>query len=261
MTSMGDTSIPSASDGRGTNPDAKYDDIIERLKVEFLDFAADALDDLDSLISAGGKANSDAAAIIDAIRRSSHNLKGMGGSFGYPLITLLAHRLEDYFSGQENLGGPVLADAQIFVDRMRDVFEGRFDGVAEADVVRTLPAKSNFEVDDINKQDIEVLLIMPRNTSTQIVEHELQACGYRVVTETEPFKAIETAIRTCPDLIIAAAVMEDLSGIDLACAMRAMPISRALPFALLTSLDPSHPSFDALPIHRARGAQGGEIWR
>ena len=68
-----------------------------------------------------------------------------------------------------------------------------------------------------------------------------------MVTGTEPFTTIETAIRTCRDLIFAAAVMEDLSGIDLACALRAMPISRDLPFVLVTSLEPTHPSFVALP--------------
>jgi len=31
---------------------------------------------------------------------------------------------------------------------MRDVIEGRFDGTAEADVVRMLPAKTNFEVEE-----------------------------------------------------------------------------------------------------------------
>ena len=130
---------------------------------------------------------------------------------------------------------------------MRDVIEGRFDGTAEADVARMLPAKTNFEVEENVKQDIEVLLIMPRTIATKIIETKLPASGYRVVTETEPFTAIETAIRTCPDLILAAAVMEDLSGIDLACALRAMPISRDLPFVLVTSLEPTHPSFVTLP--------------
>lgn len=53
---------------------------------------------------------------------------------------------------------------------MRDVIEGRFDGTAEADVVRMLPAKTNFEVEENVKQDIEVLLIMPRTIATKIIE-------------------------------------------------------------------------------------------
>jgi CheY-like chemotaxis protein/HPt (histidine-containing phosphotransfer) domain-containing protein len=247
VSGMVDASISNASDGRGKAVAVDHDDIIERLKAEFLDFAADALDELDTLITAGRDPDGDHENIIDAVRRGCHNLKGMGGSFGYPLITLLSHRMEDYFAGRDRLNNRTLLDGQFFLDRMREVLEGRFDGIAEADVVRTLPAKTNFEVEDIVKQDIEVLLIMPRNTATKIIETELQACGYRVVTETEPFSAIETAIRTCPNLILAAGVMEDLSGIDLACALHAMPISRDLPFVLVTSLEPSRPSFAALP--------------
>ncbi|MBT4490211.1 MAG: hypothetical protein HOC72_21915, partial [Rhodospirillaceae bacterium] len=205
---MGDTSIQNTTNSHGTAVD--HDAIINRLKADFVEFAGDALDELDGLIASGHDPDKAPEDIIDSIRRSGHNLKGMGGSFGFPLITLLAHRMEDYFAGRQNLNDRILQDAQCFIDRMREVMEGHFDGVAEAEVVRTLPAKSGFEVNEIVKHDVEVLLVMPRDASSQFVEHELQACGYRVVTETEPYKAIETAVRTCPDLIIATAVMEDL---------------------------------------------------
>lgn len=226
-----------------------HDAIVARLREEFLDYAGDALDELDSVIETGRDPDNDPASTIDAIRRGGHNLKGMGGSFGYPLITLLAHRMEDYFIGREELDQQALNDAQCFVDRMRETLEGRFDGISEADVVRTLPAKFDFDVADVVKQDIEVLLVMPRGAMTQIIEREFQACGYRVVTVARPFAAIETAVRTSPDLIVASAVMEDLSGVDLACALHAMPISRDLPFLLLTSLSTDDAIFANLPAH------------
>ncbi len=255
LANMGITNLECASIGRGqVSPEDRaapaemdYDAIIDRLRDEFQDFANDALDDLDRLVASGRENDEASEQIIEAVRRCCHNLKGMGNSFGFPLITLISHRMEDFFAGKKSLGEQLLKDAQCFVDRMREVMEGGVDGIAEADVVRTLPAKSGFEVDDVVKQDVEVLLVMPRSTTTQIVEHELQACGYRVVTETEPFNAIETAVRTSPELIIASAVMETLSGIDLACALHAMPASRDLPFMLLTSLDPEHACFADLP--------------
>jgi CheY-like chemotaxis protein len=244
---MGKASIPHATSEPAATPDADYDAIVARLRDEFLDYAGDALDELDGLIESGRNPDSRPFDTIDAIRRSGHNLKGMGGSFGFPLITLLAHRMEDYFMDRESLGQRTLEDAQCFVDRMRETLEGKFDGVSEANVVRTLPAKTGFEVADVVKQDVEVLLVMPRGAMSRIIEQEFQACGYRVVTVTRPFAAIETAVRTNPDLIVASAVMEDLSGIDLACALHAMPISRDMPFMLLTSLSREDGVFADLP--------------
>ncbi|MBC8238983.1 MAG: Hpt domain-containing protein [Alphaproteobacteria bacterium] len=122
-------------------PIPDYDAIIDRLKAEFMEFANNALDELDSLIEAGHAPNCDAEHIINAVRRSAHNLKGMGSSFGFPLITLLALRLEDYFIGRQVLDHEILSEAYSFINRMRETLEGRFDGVNEADVMRTLPAK------------------------------------------------------------------------------------------------------------------------
>lgn len=158
--------------------------------------------------------------------------------------------MEEYFAGLDSLNNRALIDAQFFVDQMRDVIDGRFDGTAEADGIRMLPAKTNFEVEANVKQDIEVLLIMTRTIATKIIKTELLASGYRVVTETEPFTTIETAIRTCPDLILAAAVMEDLSGIDLACAIRAGDKPRT---------NASH--FRRPAAHRARVPLGEGFWR
>ncbi len=246
---MSNASLHQTSPGPAAKLDPDHDAIIARLKMEFIDYTGDALDDLDTAIETGRRPGNDPANIIDTIRRGGHNLKGMGGSFGYPLITLLAHRMEDYFIGRESLDQRTLNDAQCFVDRMRETLEGRFDGISEADVVRTLPAKFAFDEADVVKQDVEVLLVMPRGAMTQIIEREFQACGYRVVTVTKPFAAIEMAVRTSPDLIVASTVLEDLSGVDLACALRAMPASRNLPFMLLTSLDRNDVIFANLPAN------------
>ena len=136
---MGNANIENASKGRAAPAAIDHDNIMDRIREEYQDFAGDSLDDR------------------------------------------------------------LLNDAQFLIDRMREVMEGRFDGVSESEVVRTRPAKSGFDVDDIVKKDVEVLLVMPRCTSTRIVELELQGCGFRGVTETEPFNAIETAVRTSPD--------------------------------------------------------------
>jgi chemotaxis protein histidine kinase CheA len=106
-----------------------------------VEFANNAVHELDDLIETGQAQNSDAEQIIDAVRRSTHNLKGMDSSFGFPLITLLALRMEDYFSGRQLLNHEFLSEAQYIINRMRETLQGRFDGVSKADL-RTLPAKT-----------------------------------------------------------------------------------------------------------------------
>lgn len=134
-----------ASPEPGTISSPGYDAILDRLKGEFIEFAKDTLVELDNLLEAGQGQKGAQEQIIDAIRRNAHDLKGTGGSFGFPLISLLAYRMEAFFMGRRDLDREVLTDAQCFVDHMREALEGRFDGVSEADVVQSLPTNANFE--------------------------------------------------------------------------------------------------------------------
>jgi CheY-like chemotaxis protein len=61
-------------------------------------------------------------------------------------------------------------------------------------------------------------------------------------------EAFQIVVETKPDLVITAAMMPRLSGIDIACAMAAMPITKNIPVAVLTSLELNHPDLKALPI-------------
>ena len=54
-------------------------------------------------------------------------------------------------------------------------------------------------------------------------------------------------MRGRPDLIVASAVREGLSGSDLIGALKATPATRRVPLALLTSFAPGHSSLAKLP--------------
>ena len=92
VSGMMESSISNASEDRRETSGMHQDTIIDRFRVEFLDFAADALDELDKLVAAERDLHGDHEKIIEAVHCNYHNLKGMGGTFGYPLITLLVHR-------------------------------------------------------------------------------------------------------------------------------------------------------------------------
>nr|WP_255542298.1 Hpt domain-containing protein [Azospirillum sp. INR13] len=63
------------------------------------------------------------AETIGVLRLEAHNFKGMGTSFGYPTVSLVAHRLEDYLSGLKRLDEKQLIDAQIFIDRISELVD------------------------------------------------------------------------------------------------------------------------------------------
>ena len=54
-------------------------------------------------------------------------------------------------------------------------------------------------------------------------------------------------LRTKPDLVVVSAVMPDLGGIDLAIGLAAMPETRNVSIAVLTSLDKDNELLQLLP--------------
>ncbi len=90
---------------------------------------------------------------------------------------------------------------------------------------------------------------------------ELRNCGYRVTSAYSFFEALELTVRTRPDLVISSAILDNLSGVDLACSIGAIAPTRDIPFALLTSFDAGHDAIRGLPEHAAilrKGESFGE---
>jgi len=238
------------------------EDMMARLRREFLDTADDRLNTLDELVDEVRQSKPDSPERMSEFRRIAHSLKGMGGTFGYPLVSVIAHRLEDYIESEQDIRLPIVEDVQVFLDRMRDVVEGTLgaDDPNTAEIVRALPIKSDgFDVEGVKALSVEVMTIMPRGTATTIVERELRACGYRVSNVEEPIQALEYALRTKPDMVMASGVLPGLTGVDLACAFRAMPVTKDIPVILFTSFGRDHPSLKALPADVPIVKKGGSF--
>lgn len=174
----------------------------------------------------------------------------------------ITHRLEEYLAAIESIDAEKADDVQVFADRIADVLDGKWSEAREvAGVVRDLPSHCAFEVSDVEIAQVEITLVMPQRSAARVVERELAACGYRVSVVLDPFDSIGLINQTRPDLVITAQVMPQLSGVDLACALNAMPATRDIPVALLTSLERGHPDLAVLPMSAGlirRGASFGE---
>jgi len=222
-----------------------------QVESEFLEEVQDILSALDVLL---GNLRSRTVKVEEGLarlRRDMLTIATRGSTLDQPLVTIIAHRLSEYLADLKELDERRIDDIQAFLDQIRRVLEGEapVSTAESAKLVRALPARQVAEFDpaSVKISNVEVLLVVPDKAMGRIVERELAACGYRVSNVRSPFQAFETAIRTRPDLVIASAVIDDLSGVDLACALAAMPATHNLPVALLTSFTWGHPSLEGLP--------------
>lgn len=236
------------------------EEVATELRQEFLDELADSVRALDVSLGEVAQGKLDQAAFIEKARRFALPLRGQAANFGVRLLGTIAARMEDYISvpPQPRFQG----DVQQFIDTIVDVLEEAIPYDAdESELVRRLPAKSAFDLGDIEVRNVEVLLVMLHGTQTRFVEREMQQCGYRTHVVTSVFDALPMAVKTKPDLIIVSALMPELDGIDLAVALTAMPTTRNIPLAMITSLDKNDPHLAFLPEHVPiiqKGASFGE---
>lgn len=223
----------------------------QQVESEFIEEVRDILNGIDVLL---GNLLSRSTPVQQGLTRIRHdilNVEIRGTTLDQPLVTIVANRLSEYLADLKDLNEGQIRDIQAFVDRIRAALDGTLDDSAtsSAKLVRSLPARvvGGFNPADVKVTNIEVLLVVPDKAMSHIIERELVACGYRVSNVRSVFQAIERAVRTQPDLVIASAVLDHLSGVDLANALVGMPTTRNLPVAILTSFNWGHPSLQDLP--------------
>lgn len=234
-----------------------------QLEAEFLGETLDVMNSLDVLLENIRSHQAAPAEALAAMRRAYVNLEARAQAVEQPLIRMVCHRAAEYVFDLRTPEERHYVDLQSFIDRIRQIIEGGASAVADAapQLARELPSRSaaDFDIKDIVQRNVEAMLVIPDRAMGRLIERELMACGYRVSNARTPFRALEIAVRAQPDFIIISAVLDELSGIDLANALVAMPATRKLPTAILTSYGWGHPSLDDLPVRVAILRKGPEF--
>lgn len=225
------------------------DDIVARLAGEFLDEAGDRL--ARAQIALNGLANrpKDPRPLLLDLAREVHNLKGAGKTFGFPAISLVADRFEDFLEASADAKPLPVAELQRFADALVDVVEGgqNLDPDRTAKILRSLPANFEFDPDSVVGKPGRALVVTRARTLGHMLARELANCGYRAQTASDPFEALRFAVAEKPDIVLSSAVLEGMAGIDLLRALRAVRTTAALPVAVVTSFDAGHPELAGLP--------------
>lgn len=225
-----------------------------RVIAEFLEELHDTASGLQVLLGNMRSRSVTSEEGLATFKREASNMRSQAQALGLPLIKLVTHRLDEYVGELKSVGPAQFDDIQVFVDRIEKLADGEEVGNAEMPaVVRALPAKRTADVDfgPIEQKNVEVLLVVPEKAMSHIVERELAACGYRTSVVRNPFEALEMAVHTRPDMVIASMELGVLTGVDLGSALAAMPTTQGIPFAVLTSYSWGHPKLAGLPIRAA----------
>jgi len=239
-------------------------EIVDQLRSEFLDEVKDTLEKLTFTIDEVRHERNDIKMLVEEVQRATMSIKGQAHNYDLAALATVAARCEDYLANVRNYPPRTLDDIQTYVDCMIDISEK--PDIEERDIsllVRELPAKVRLDASILEVRNVEVLLVMLHGAATHFVERELQECGYRVSTCTSALDAMPLIVRTKPDLVIISAMMPELSGIDLASGLAAMPATRNIPTALITSLPEDDPYLqllsDRVPIIHKSASFGDDL--
>jgi CheY-like chemotaxis protein/HPt (histidine-containing phosphotransfer) domain-containing protein len=218
--------------------EADVDDLLAQLQSEFQDYIHDRLAVIYGSLESFKKGTMSAAEALREIKRETHSLKGSGSTFGYPIVSLIGQRLETYINDLKDLDEKLVDGVQVFADRIAEVaeMETQPDLVVTNQIIRKLPTRYEFDITDVEVNDVEIMLVTPNKLVSRRAAMELAACGFRVNIVSDPIEAISIAVRMPPDMLIASAVMDGLGGIDLLRGLRAISVTKHVPAALMTSM-------------------------
>jgi len=221
----------------------------EQVEQEFVEETRDILGELDVIIGQLANGSEEGKRRFKKLLRDLSGLRGAGRYSGFPLLAVTVHRLYDYLAGLDVPSPEEVQDVLTFADVLNGILDGEISHDANdlSEFVRSLPVRRPFDVDDVEHLDVEIMVVEPQRATAHIIERELQNCGYRVVNVHSALDAIALAVRTRPDLVIASATLDELSGVDLACAFSTMPSTKSMPVALLTSFEKDDARLKDLP--------------
>lgn len=186
---------------------------------------------------------------LPELRRFVFDVAGQARNFGLTMLETVADQAQNYLTAITTLDDRAIDDLGQYLDAIQDLLNGKQADEGDIrQIVRGLPVRRGVEIDEAPEvRDIEVVLVMAPGTQQTFVERELRACGYRATAIPDTLKALAYATRAKPDMMIVSAMMPQLSGVDLALALAAIPATRNIPLAVITSLDATDPQLKVLP--------------
>jgi len=214
----------------------EIDAIFEQLRQSFLETATQKLDDLDTMLNEMWEERSSDSAVRIQFLGELHSLKGMGGTFQFPVVSVICHHLETYLEDGGEWPDDQLSGVQIYLDAVRQTVDSGVnpDDDDSEKIVSELPHKQPLEKEKLVKSDLRVLLVTPAYSLRQLVEFYLVDSGCTVTKTDSAFDGFRIAVIERPELVISSVEMNEMGGVDLGRALMSVSKLPDLRFCLLT---------------------------
>ncbi len=227
--------------------------LMAQLRQEFVDNCRDKIELTAKILDAiaAGTAKADEAV---EFRRHIHSMKGMGGTFGFPAITHIAHKLEDYLEMIDGLStehAPAIQRYLDAIDRILDSGNNPSNAETEA-ILIGLPQFRKTAISGQKRLAITAMVVMPPGMWRKLVGKELASCGFGLSFADDGVGALQSAVISPPDLVFASMELPDMSGGELVSVFRAIKRTAKSRFAIITSHDGLLPPEGVLVIHKSK---------
>lgn len=166
------------------------------------------------------------------IERIAHSMSGTGATFGFPIISELAHILEDHVRESPNkIDATIIQDIQNLIDACKVCYSEN-TSAHEGEVLNLLSST----LESVAAKKLPVLLVVDDDEDVHNLLRELLKKEVRVITSTNAMDGIEIIKSHRPDIVILDDIMPgELSGLDMLELIQQMPDEiKSIPIIMLT---------------------------
>jgi len=238
---------------------SKHDmaDILREVRQEFIETTVERLTTVDDLITDMMAGTGIDENLIE-LQRHIHSIKGQGGTFDFPVVSKIAHRLEDYIETAPALGAAQFQHVQVFVDNIRSIVETGSDPDSQqaAGIFARLPVTARDIAEAGRQKEVLLLLVLPKGIQRKIIGREMASCGFQIVNAETPIEGLDLAIELKPDIVVASGVMTQMSGKEFAWVLNAVERTKDCRLVIATSADDDSASLSGLPPEVAVAHKG-----
>ncbi len=228
--------------------DDDYDhaQLLEQLTQEFLEEASERMTLLAALFEESIHSKNVSTENLHAFRRELHTLKGQGSSFGFPSISIIAHRFEDFLLDFKDGDDWGLPSVQTYLDTLdRIIHNGEEPSPNQVkEYLRNLPSSITAP-----ESRITVLWVCSARVIRHKVRRDLEAFGFCVISMNDPFDAMRYLCKASPEFLISSATLDGISGFELIRIVSGIEQTHHIPAILVTSLDPGNEQIERMPPH------------
>lgn len=219
--------------------DADMEMLLADMRFEFIEETRDRLERVEQQIAQIESRQGKVENALLELKRDIHSVKGSAAPFGFPIITKIAHGLEDYLDTTGDITNVAAEDLRIFVDTIADVLDAGDEPEDELKemMLKGLPSgRTQSGKHRLAKGTI--ILLMPGGVQRKIIGQELAQLGFKVTILDNPIEALDTVLILKPDFMITTMVQPRLSGVEMARVLSVIDATSALKVAILSSSMP-----------------------